>query len=94
MAQKTIGSRRYCSFHTNCHGQCLREDINFGRDEAKAAKHLYKWIDYLMRNDYDFSVKSIKTETEDGKETYIRKITWTAYNNYEFEAVWTFKNFK
>ena len=47
-----------------------------------------------MRNDYDFSVKSIKTETEDGKKTYIRKITWTAYTNKEFEAVWTFKNFK
>lgn len=41
----------------------------------------------------DFSVKSIRTETEDGKKTYIRKITWTCYDK-EFEAVWTFKNFK
>lgn len=86
-------ANRYCTFHTNCHN-CLHEDIDFGRDEAKAAKHLNEWVDFLMRNDYDFSVKSIKAETEDGKETYIRKITWTDYTNKEFEAVWTFKNFK
>ena len=87
-------AKRYCTFYTNCHNCCLREDINFGKDEDKAAKHLNEWVDFLMRNDYDFSVKSIKTETEDGKKTYIRKITWTAYTNKEFEAVWTFKNFK
>ena len=91
MIEEKIGNPRYCSFETN-YCNCMQQDKDFGKDEDKALKHIKNWLDYMLRGNLDYSMKSQETSKGE-KKVYIKTLRWKEYG-CKYWAKWIFKNFK
>lgn len=91
MIEEKIGNPRYCSFETN-YPNCMQDRKDFGKDEDNALKHIKGWLDYMLRGNLDYSMKSKETHKGE-KKTYVKTLSWKEYG-CKYWAKWTFKNFK